>query len=355
MRQVSIFFLVFLIPMFPYCQQIQEIWQSLPVDSIEKVDSETFINLRTPLGDRPSESRRFQVLLLGKLSLFVQEKPRGQKLFFVKTFDDPRFHILAADGGGKQTYRGTLKFLTAECPKLADAIEKGTLQANSIISVLEKFHDCINAEYETFLYRSTTKLLLSFGPEIGFHYMQLREENSEGNAADWHSSLSWGGFLRLNWGGKFYLQPSFRLLQRYGELESANTLYDFISSHQYTYLEVPIQLGWRFKSERLHPTIFLGAIIGFPIRGEYRAQRFFGGTFNREVVMSSDQGMPTRNEFGFRVGGGLDFNLRSGKGPFVQLAFERTQAILQLDDEILTRNFATFYYNVLAVTGGYRF
>jgi hypothetical protein len=144
-----------------------------------------------------------------------------------------------------------------------------------------------------------------FGILAGGTFSNLR--TSEDLEFDRRTGTIFGGTLQIPVGSVIAIQPEFLFLNKGTKFREPGTNSSGRTSNvRLDYLELPVLLRVDFSRETIGPHIYAGPSVGFNVGCKIGVE---SGTPLPTSDCNEDNIKPKKLDYGFTVGGGVDFNL----------------------------------------------
>jgi len=240
-------------------------------------------------------SKALMLLLSGPLSLYEYRDEESNSHFFVEEADQTLTYLefakyLVEERNSEFTYqeantfRGTIRGIMDDCPKLRGEIAKAKYQKNALINLFKRYFSCTNdrADYEL----PPSEGGWTFGPDLGFLYSNPRYNLIDPAVIFFSGISSWdpivGGHLRYRFSGlaadvaiRFGVQyHSFNIMQskqnNRREIPSENNTLEYFFNERSLHL----QLGPEAILVRSRYPVFLETAIHYHRIFDYQESRF---------------------------------------------------------------------------------
>jgi len=266
-----------------------------------------------------AQSVFLEILVKGKKTLYYY---RGKRLktFFVGN-DSTLFVELPKNNASKTgNFRDQLRQLTSDCPKTGEALKLVNYRKQQLAAFMNRYEDC---ELKPFPY-------LKVGMTIGYGMMKLAPTNRQMEASLDKLDFTYSGGFTV---GLFVDQPillsDFSVhaelyFSKYGFSYNKmidNNDVDFVAN--VSSLKIPLMIRYTYPSNTLRPFINAGGIVAnnFKNKMSLYTTTITGSTV--ETTTMEDISSGKQYQFGYTVGGGIEYNLNYRNHLFLELRYSK--------------------------------
>ena len=287
------------------------------------------VYVSTEISLNGSSSRVFlERLVDGDATLYYYRGKQG-KAFFIEKGDD-LFKKLGRDvESGKQTiYREALRNLTADCPQVADLIDKTSYSKPSMTQFMENYNKCDLKPFPHFRY----------GLQAGLQYSRLNPDFPEDT---YEQQVSYLELFDLNYEGGF-AAGFFVDLPLFASAFSihAEVLY---SRHRFSYTRVidenvdlsldattgsinlPVMIRYapldNWGGTHLRPFLNAGAVFSYHLENDHSLFESSIGEEGLEKTPVYDYSFLPDKYAGYSIGGGMEYMVSSTNSLFFELRY----------------------------------
>jgi hypothetical protein len=226
-------------------------------------------------------------LIKGKASVVTYSPSNAKPRFFVLLANDSLSELQNTyetkeikgfhDDTYKKEYIGTLRYYFKDCPAIFPAIERSTLNRNSLISITKAYNEKTGTNKEFIIFeKNVKKRRWEIGPSFSSLSSQLRFNKMIPEKAYLTTSTGYGMSLKIS---GFTSVSNFTKVSKWSfssEVMYYNLLYKYdITGLPYNisddklckvqYLRIPLQLNYKFSNNKFTPFVSIGLTIDFRV------------------------------------------------------------------------------------------
>ena len=265
----------------------------------------------------------------GKASLYFYGG-NGMKTFYVEK-DNMELVELTKKDSVNQRYKDQLLKLTADCKKVANSCRLTRYTKVQLAEVISRYNDCVLKPFPH----------IKIGVLAGYEWSLVSlSTKSDKVLKNMEATYDRSVFL-----GFFYEQPislsnySFRtevyFVQHSYTLNYATVNEDFDLLMDHTSVRVPLTLKYTMSWNRFRPFLNIGGIYSYNLKLDHV---LYSATFDNNVIeinSRSPHALISKNELGYSIGCGLEFDVDYKRSVFLDLKWSHQYGVME---NILNKN-----------------
>lgn len=293
----------------------QTIYTPYEIDEYGLKDGSVYLSKVIKIDDE--ERRAFlNRLNHGQINLYYYRDKKSKKFFIEK--DNVQLTEIYRKGTDRSTFRDHLSEFVMDCDNVSDALIFLRFNRAVLSKFIEQYNDC---ERKPFPFSK-------YGFIFGYSYSTIRYPRGHENrfSEDFLSkdhSYNLGAFLDIPiMMSNFSLHPEF-IYQKNGfkySNQNDNTIIDILLN--LTSINVPLLIRYTYPTMKLRPYMNAGATYSYIIRNQ---TGIYQTTILNDVIeiIGINEKLCSKNQFGFTIGSGMQYNLDIRKSVYFELRYNR--------------------------------